>query len=71
MIWYFWKGLRPSVKVEMEQRGQELDSFKKLVKKSVNTKAKATIRPHFYACKTDQHCFEEIRPSAAKASLQS
>ena len=70
MIWYFQKSLRPSIKVEMEQRGQELNSFKELVKKTVDVKANAPLRPCFYACKTDQHCLWGSRPSAAKANTQ-
>ena len=69
MIWYFRKGIHPSVKVEIEQRGQELDSFEKLVKKTVNAKAKTALRPRSYACKTDQHCFQGSQPSIAKASI--
>ena len=53
MIRYFQKVLQPSVKVEMEQRGQELDSFKELVKKAVNAKAKAVFRPRSYAHETN------------------
>ena len=70
MIQYFREGLRPSVRVEMEQRGQELDSFKELVEKTVDAKAKAAFRPRSYACKTDQYCLRSSRPSAAKASTQ-
>ena len=53
MIWYFQEGLRPSVRVEIEQRGRELNSFKELIQKAVDAKAKAALRPRFYACKTD------------------
>ena len=68
MIWYFWKGLRPSVKVEIEQRGQELDSFKELVEKTVDTETKAAFWPHSYTCKTNQYYFWGSWPLAAKAS---
>ena len=70
MIRYFREGLRPSVRVEMEQRGRELDSFEELVKKAVDAKAKAALRPRSYACETDQYCLWGSRPSAAKASTQ-
>ena len=53
MIRYFWEGLRPLVRVEMEQRGRELDSFEELVEKAVDAEAKAALRTRFYACKTD------------------
>ena len=70
MIWYFREGLRPSVKVEMEQRGRELDSFEELVEKAVDAEAKAALRPRSYARETDQHCLRGSWPSAAKTSTQ-
>ena len=70
MIWYFREDLRPLVRVKMEQRGQQLDSFEELVKKAVDAKAKATLWPRSYARKTDQYCFWGTRPSAGKASTQ-
>ena len=68
MIWYFREGLCPSVRVEIEQRGRELDSFEELVEKAVNAKAKAALRPRSYAC--NQHCLRGSQPSAAKANTQ-
>ena len=53
MIWYFQKDLRPSVRVEIEQRGRELTSFKELVKKAVDAEAKAALWPRSYACETN------------------
>ena len=70
MIWYFRESLCPSLRVEIEQRGWELDSFEELVKKTVNAEAKASLRPRSYARKTDQHCFQDSWPSAVKASTQ-
>ena len=70
MIRYFREGLRPSVRVEMEQRGRELDSFEELVKKAVDAKAKAALRPRSYARETDQHCLQSSRPFAAKTNTQ-
>ena len=58
MIRYFREGLRPSVRVEMEQRGRELDSFEELVEKAVDAEAKAALRPRSYARETDQHCLQ-------------
>ena len=54
----------------MEQRGRELDSFKKIVKKTVDAKTKTALRPRSYACNTNQHFFWGSRPSAAKTSTQ-
>ena len=69
MIWYFWEGLHPSVRVEIEQRDRELDSFEELVKETVDAEAKAIFRSRSYTCKTNQHCFRNSCPSAAKASI--
>lgn len=62
MIWYFRKGLKPSVRVELEQCGRELDSFEEIIEKAVNAMNKAALRPHSYVCDTDQHCFQGNRP---------
>ena len=70
MIWYFQKGLRPSVRVKMEQCGQELNSFEELVEKAVDAKAKAAFRPYSHARETDQHCVQGSQPSTAKTSTQ-
>ena len=70
MIWYFREGFMLSVRVKIEQRGRELDSLNKLVKKAVNAKDKTTLWPCFYACKTDQHYFRGSWLSTAKASTQ-
>ena len=70
MIRYFREGLRPSVRVKMKQRGQELDSFEELVEKAVTTEAKAAPRLRFYARETNQHCLRGSRPLAAKANTQ-
>ena len=53
MIWYFQKGLRPSLRVEIEQRGRKLNSFEELVEKAVDKEAKATLRPHSYTCENN------------------
>ena len=70
IICYFRKGLRPLIRVEMEQRGQELNSFEELVKKTIDAKAKAALRPCSYAREIDEHYFRSSWPSAAKASTQ-
>ena len=70
MIRYFQKGLRPLLRLKMEQRDPEIDNFEELVEKAVDPKAKAALRPRFYTCKTDQHHLRGSRPSAAKANTQ-
>ena len=69
MIWYLREGLRPLVRVKMEQRGRKLDNFEEIVKKAVDAKAKAAFKPRSYARDTDQHFFQSSWPSAAKTSI--
>ena len=68
MIWYLEDALRPLVRVEIKQHGQKLDKFKKLVEKTVDTKAKAVLRPCSYARKTDRYFLQGSQPSAAKTN---
>ena len=44
MICYFWEGLKPSIKVEIEQQDRALTSFKEMVQKAVNAEAKTGLR---------------------------
>lgn len=53
MIYYFWEGIKLSIRLEIKQRDQKLDSFDKMVEKAVNVKANAALRPHSYIRETD------------------
>lgn len=53
MIWYFQKDLKSLMKVEVEKRGLELDSFEEIVEKVVDAKVKTVLRPRFYICETN------------------
>ena len=44
MICYFWKGLKPSIKVEIEQQDRVSTSFEEMVQKTVNAEAKTGLR---------------------------
>ena len=57
MIRYFREGHCPSIRVEVEQRGQELNGFEELVEKAVDAEAKDNLRPRSYTCETNQYCF--------------
>ena len=70
IIWYFQEVLRSSEQIEMKQRGRELNSFEEIVEKAVDAKIKAAFKPRSYAYNTDQHCFRDSWPSAAKTSTQ-
>lgn len=43
LIRFFRKGLRPSIKAQIEQQSRELDSWIEIVEKVVDTKAKAGL----------------------------
>ena len=63
IIRYFREGLKPSIRAEMEQYDHKLDSFKDTIQKTVDAKAKAVLRSHFAAHKTDQHYPQGTRPA--------
>ena len=44
MICYFWEGLKPFIKVEIEQQDQEFINFEEMVQRIVNAEAKAGLR---------------------------
>ena len=44
MIRYFWEGLQPFIKVEIEQQDQALINFKEIMQRAVNIEAKAGIK---------------------------
>ena len=71
LIWYFREGLQTSVRVEIKQCSEKLDSFKELVEKTVDAEAKAALWPHSYAHKTNQYYLKGSQPSAAKTNSQS
>lgn len=73
MIKFFQEGLKPSIKAHMEQHGQDLDSWDKLVKKAVDVKAKTSLQPTSFIRKMDQRCPRGNHPAhtiAARALTQ-
>ena len=44
MIRYFRKGLRPSIRAQLDVRDRNLDSWDEVVDKTVNAKAKARLQ---------------------------
>ena len=59
MIRYFWKGLKPSIKVEMEQQDRALTSFKERVQRALNVEAKAGLRSSTMVRDSDARCPRE------------
>ena len=63
LIRFFRKGLRPSIKAQMEQRGREHDSWEELVEKAIDAEAKASLQPPSILREMDQHCLCGNRPA--------
>ena len=63
MICYFWEGLKPSMKVEMEQQDRESRDFKEMVQRAVNAEAKASLRSSTMVRESDARCPRAHRPS--------
>ena len=63
MVCYFRKGLKPSIKVEMEQQDRESMNFEEMVQKAVNAEAKTGLRSSIRVRDLDAHCPRGHRPS--------
>lgn len=53
LIKFFRKGLKPSIKAQMKQRGWESDDWETLIKKAIEAKAKAGLQPASYIREID------------------
>ena len=56
MICYFWQGLKPSIKVKMEQQNRESMNFEEMMQKAVNAEAKASLRSSIMVRDLDARC---------------
>ena len=56
MICYFWEGLKPSIKVEMEQQDRESTNFEEMVQRAVNAEVKANLRSSTMVRELDACC---------------
>lgn len=45
LIWYFWDGLRPSIRSKNDKRGQDLDTCEEGIKKTIDAEVKAARLP--------------------------
>ena len=68
MICYFQEGLKPSIKVEIEQQDRESMDFEEMVQKTVNAEAKAGLRSSTMVRESDAHCPRGHRPSQNTSS---
>ena len=53
LIRFFREGLKPSIKAQMEQEGQELDTWKEMIEKAVEIEAKAGLQLASYIREMD------------------
>ena len=67
MVRYFEKGLKPSIKAEMDQDATHLDDYEELVAKAVRAEAKAGLRPSSYVRETDIQVLRGSRPTHTTA----
>ena len=56
MICYFREGLKPSIKVEMEQQDRESMDFEEMVQRAVNAETKAGLRSSIMVQDSDIRC---------------
>ena len=63
MICYFQKGLKPSIKVKMEQQDRESIDFEEMVQRAVNAEAKAGLRSSTMVRDSDVRYPRGHRPS--------
>ena len=74
MIHYFWEDLKPSLKNEIKQQNRVLTSFKEMIQRAVNAKAKADLRLSIMIRDAVSHCSRSHCPSqktSAKVQTQS
>ena len=63
MIRYFWEGLKPSIKVEIEQQNRASTSFEEMMQRAINAEAKAGLRSSILIRNADSRCLRDHRPS--------
>ena len=68
MICYFRRGLKPSIKVEIEQQDRKSMEFKEMVQRIVNAEAKAGLRSSTMVRDSDIYCPRGHCPSNSTAS---
>ena len=63
MICYFQEGLKPFIKVKMEQQDRASTSFEEMVQRAVNAEAKADLRSSIMVQDADSRCPKRHCPS--------
>ena len=68
MICYFRKGLKPFIKVKIEQQDRKSMDFEKIVQRTVNVEAKMGLRSSSIVRYLDTYCLQSHRPSNSTTS---
>ncbi len=66
LIRYFWEELRLSIWVQLDHRGQDLDSWEEVMEKAGDIEAKTNLQPSFYVRDINTRCPKGHRSSAKK-----
>ena len=56
LICYFCDGLRPSIRAQTNERGQDLDSWEEAIEKAINAEAKTARQPQSLIKEMDNCC---------------
>lgn len=56
-------GLKPSIKVEMEQMGREVDTWEEIIERAAEAEAKASLQLTSYIREMDHGCLRGNRPA--------
>ena len=60
LIWYFRNSLKPSLQAQTNKRSQDLDTWKKAIKKAINAKSKAARQLQFLMRDMDSQFLKRI-----------
>ena len=62
LICYFCDGLRPSIQAQMDERGQDLDTWEEVIENAIDVGAKAACQPQLLMREMDNQCLQSHRP---------
>ncbi len=66
LIRYFWKGLPPSIRAQLDYQRRDLNAWKEVVEKVGDVEAKANLQPPFYIRDINARCPKGHHLSAKK-----
>lgn len=70
LIRYFWNGLRPSIRSQNNECGQDLDTWQETIKKAINLKVKTARLPQSLVRDMDNQYLWENWPAKIKNSTK-